>query len=102
MKAQSNTKPEHGFVVDVRGEVSDITFFENAVEIIDGWEYDTYSITVDSRDGLSELIASDFNVWLEFAKEKEKPIIPPPSETDILKERLAQAEKLIDTMLGVE
>ena len=102
MKAQSNTKPEHGFVVDDRGEVSDITFYDNASEIEDGWEYDTYSLTVDSRDGLHELVESDFNVWLQSAKDAEVEDPPEPSENDILKERLAQVEKLIDTMLGVE
>lgn len=104
MKAQSNIKPEQLFVVDNRGEVSDITFFENPKEITDGWEYDTYTLTVDSRDGLSELIESDLSVWLEFAKEKENPVITPPepSDVDLLKGRLQQAEKLIDTMLGVD
>ena len=78
MKAESNVMPQSPFVIDRRGELVDVTFFENAREaIVDGvtcWQYDSYTLTVLHRDGLESEIATNYDTWLASAIEKDETV----------------------------
>ena len=75
MKAESNIIPQHPFVVERRGTLADITFFENVTEgkregqLI--WGYDSYALTVPYRPGLDTLVAENLKVWMDAAKATE-------------------------------
>ena len=56
MKAESDTMPTHPFVIDKRGDLADITFFEGVKESEREdrtvFEYDSHILTVPYRDDL--------------------------------------------------
>ena len=103
MKAESNVMPQHPFVIDRRGAVADITFFENAKETQkeDGpaWEYDVYALTVDDRPGLESTIEENFAAWLVYAMEQEAY----EAETPTLEDRVAALEAIeLEKLFGGE
>ena len=103
MKAESNVMPQHPFVIDRRGAVADITFFENAKETQkeDGpaWEYDVYALTVDDRPGLESTIEEAYEDWLVYAMEQEAY----EAETPTLEDRVAALEAIeLEKLLGGE
>lgn len=86
MNAESNTMPQHPFVIDRRGELADITFFENVIESESPegktWKYETYSLTIPYRNDLAPLIAEQHRLWLEKAKSQEQPHSKEPELAD--------------------
>lgn len=101
MNAESNTMPQHQFVIDRRGELADVTFFENVIESesLEGktWKYETYSLTIPYRNDLASLIEEQHRLWLEKAKSQERPNSKEPTA----EERLAVLEKaMLEVVLG--
>ena len=76
MKAESDTMPTHPFVIDKRGDLADITFFEGVKESEREdrtvFEYDSHTLTVAYREGLLEMVSENIDIWLAEAK-KESP-----------------------------
>lgn len=74
MKAESDTMPTHPFVIDKRGELADITFFEGVKESEREdrtvFEYDSHTLTVAYRDGLHEMVNDNLAIWLNEAKKE--------------------------------
>lgn len=99
MKAESDTMPTHPFVIDKRGELADITFFEGVKESEREdrtvFEYDSHTLTVPYRYDLEDTVASDYGLWLEAAKQTENPL--PPEPTD--EERIAFLESAMLDLL---
>ena len=95
MKAESDTMPTHPFVIDKRGDLADITFFEGVKESEREdqtvYEYDSHTLTVPYRDDLEETVAEDYARWLLSAKQAENPL--PPEPTD--KERIEMLENTL-------
>ena len=83
MKAESDTMPTHPFVIDKRGDLADITFFEGVKESEREdrtvFEYDSHTLTVAYREGLSEMVSENHEIWLQEAK-KESPTPTVPIE----------------------
>ena len=77
MKAESDTMPTHPFVIDKRGDLADITFFEGVKESEREdrtvFEYDSHILTVLYRDDLEEVVAEAYELWLLAAKQTELP-----------------------------
>ncbi len=108
MKAESNVMPQHPFVIDRRGAVADITFFENAKETQkeDGpaWEYDVYALTVDDRPGLESTIEENVAAWREAAMaadgdsaDSKRPLEEVVAEHDT---KIVTLEETIDILYG--
>ena len=81
MKAESDTLPTHPFVIDKRGELADITFFEGVKESEREdrtvFEYDSHTLTVAYREGLLEMVSENIDIWLaEAKKESPTPTVP--------------------------
>ena len=81
MKAESDTIPTHPFVIDKRGELADITFFEGVKESEREdrtvFEYDSHTLTVAYREGLLEMVSENIDIWLaEAKKESPTPTVP--------------------------
>ena len=100
MKAESDTMPTHPFVIDKRGDLADITFFEGVKESEREdqtvYEYDSHTLTVPYRDDLEETVAEDYALWLLSAKQAENPL--PPKPTD--EERIAFLESaMLDVLM---
>lgn len=95
MKAESDTMPTHPFVIDKRGELADITFFEGVKESEREdrtvFEYDSHTLTVPYRLDLEEVIAADYDLWLGAAKDDESFKLPPLT----LEERVADTENKV-------
>ena len=95
MKAESNTMPQHPFVIDRRGELADITFFdgvrESENEGIKVWLYDTFSLTIPYREDLPSLIAEQYPLWLDTAKSQEQPYSKEPG----IEERVSMMEEAL-------
>ena len=95
MKAESNTMPQHPFVIDKRGELADITFFDAVSESENEegkvWLYETYNLTIPYREDLPSLIAEQFPLWLETAKAQEQPHSKEPG----IEERLSMMEEAL-------
>ena len=86
MKAESDTMPTHPFVIDKRGDLADITFFEGVKESEREdrtvFEYDSHILTVPYRDDLEEVVAEDYELWLLSAKQAEIPAPKEPTEAE--------------------
>lgn len=99
MKAESDTMPTHPFVIDKRGDLADITFFEGVKESEREdrtvYEYDSHTLTVPYRDDLEETVAEDYALWLLAAKQAENQL--PPEPTD--EERIAFLESAMLDLL---
>ena len=99
MKSESDTMPTHPFVIDKRGDLADITFFEGVKESEREdqtvYEYDSHTLTVPYRDDLEETVAEDYALWLLSAKQAENPL--PPEPTD--EERIAFLESAMLDLL---
>ena len=84
MKAESDTMPTHPFVIDKRGDLADITFFEGVKESEREdrtvYEYDSHTLTVPYRVDLEETVAEDYALWLLAAKQAENPLPPEPTD----------------------
>ena len=95
MKAESNTMPQHPFVIDRRGELADITFFdgvrESENEGIKVWLYDTFSLTIPYREDLPSLIAEQYPLWLDTAQSQEQPYSKEPG----IEERVSMMEETL-------
>lgn len=107
MKAESDTMPTHPFVIDKRGELADITFFEGVQESEREdrtvFEYDSHTLTVAYRDGLHEMVDENLSVWLDEAK-KESPTPTVPVEQmaiDLLQTqlKLEEAQAALDFLI---
>ena len=108
MKAESDTMPTHPFVIDKRGDLADITFFEGVKESEREdrtvFEYDSHTLTVAYREGLSEMVSENHEIWLQEAK---KEIVPNETATmeemalSLLKtqERLQDAQTALDFLI---
>lgn len=103
MKSESNTKPTLAYAIDRRGDLADISFFENIEETIDEsgevkWSYDHYLLTVDFRPDLHDLIDDAYDDWLAMARATETTPTPPePTEAD----RLAVLEMaMLEIIMG--
>ena len=98
MKAESDTMPTHPFVIDKRGDLADITFFEGVKESEREdrtvYEYDSHTLTVAYRDGLTEMVSENLSVWLEEAKKETA-----PNETASMEE---MAVKLMETQTQLQ
>lgn len=86
MKAESDTMPTHPFVIDNRGELADITFFEGVKESEREdrtvFEYDSHTLTVPYRDDLEETVAEGYEIWLLSAKQAEIPAPKEPTDAE--------------------
>ena len=86
MKAESDTMPTHPFVIDKRGDLADITFFEGVKESEREdrtvFEYDSHILTVPYRDDLEEVVAEAYELWLLAAKQAELPAPKEPTEAE--------------------
>ena len=86
MKAESDTMPTHPFVIDKRGGLADITFFEGVKESEREdrtvFEYDSHTLTVPYRDDLEETVAEDYALWLLSAKQADLPAPKEPTEAE--------------------
>jgi hypothetical protein len=95
MKTESNIIPQQIEIHELQNGEAEVLLTENVVEkqINEGliYEYNLYIIKIQNREGLKEQIKNNFNIWLQFAKDKEKPIITEPTE----KERLKAVEDAI-------
>ena len=95
MKAESNTMPQHPFVIDRRGELADITFFdgvrESENEGIMIWLYETFSLTIPYREDLPSLIAEQYPLWLDTAKAQEQEYSKEPG----IEERVSMMEEAL-------
>lgn len=86
MKAQSNDKPQP-YIIERCEDRTDLVLNENTKEVRneDGsisYEYDTYRMEIVYRDGIEQSISENFTEWVEFAKAKEQPVPPTPTEQD--------------------
>ena len=108
MKAESDTMPTHPFVIDKRGELADITFFEGVKESEREdrtvYEYDSHMLTVAHREGLFEMVDENLSVWLEEAKKEtvvvESATIEQMAEQLFLtQENLFVAQEALDFLL---
>lgn len=84
MKTQSNTQPSAAFEIEMRADGQcDILFFENVKEIEkedqQNYEYDFYRLPAIYRETLVESVESNYEVWLEAAKQHELEYIVPLS-----------------------
>lgn len=108
MRAESNIMPQQPYLIDARGEFSDITFFNNIKEAEDGegWAYDTYTLTVESRPDLDSIVEESYDEWLAYAmeeeayKEDEKPTEVEKLKQEDLNNKEAIAELYILMMGG--
>ena len=86
MKAESDTMPTHPFVIDKRGDLADITFFEGVKESEREdrtvFEYDSHILTVPYRDDLEDAVAESYEIWLLSAKQAELPAPKEPTEDE--------------------
>ena len=86
MKAESDTMPTHPFVIDKRGDLADITFFEGVKESEREdrtvFEYDSHTLTVPYRDDLEEVVAESYEIWLLSAKQAEIPAPKEPTDAE--------------------
>lgn len=86
MKAESDTMPTHPFVIDKRGDLADITFFEGVKESEREdrtvFEYDSHILTVPYRDDLEEAVAESYEIWLLSAKQAEIPAPKEPADAE--------------------
>lgn len=98
MKAESNMMPQQPFVVDKRGKLADITFFDEVEQIQTeegkAWQYQTYQMTIPYRDGLEPVIQEQYSLWLETAKASEVEVEKPKT----IEERVESSEGKIATM----
>ena len=98
MKAESDTMPTHPFVIDKRGDLADITFFEGVKESEREdrtvFEYDSHTLTVVYREGLSEMVSENHEIWLQEAKKETV-----PNETATMEE---MAVKLMETQTQIQ
>ena len=83
MKAKSEIKPNK-VEIDHVGEEAVINLFDNIVEFlnedgVNAYEYDHHVMVIPFRNGLKEIVMSDFNGWVEEAKMKEQFLPEPPS-----------------------
>lgn len=84
MKAESNLQPVSAFKLNkLSNGTTEVIFYENVEQIPDDevqrFSYDTYSVTVPSRDTLASDIEENYEKWLEFAKAWEdisEPLTP--------------------------
>ena len=95
MRAESDVMPSLSFTIDKRGELADVTFFENVQEVQteEGavFEYDTHTLTVPYHNDLDSAISLDYNVWLAAAKDNEIDKVAPPT----IDERLESVEEAV-------
>ncbi len=98
MKAESDTMPTHPFVIDKRGDLADITFFEGVKESEREdrtvFEYDSHTLTVVYREGLSEMVSENHEIWLQEAKKETA-----PNEMATMEE---MAVKLMETQTQIQ
>jgi hypothetical protein len=89
MKTESNIIPQQIEIHELQNGEAEVLLTENVVEkqINEGliYEYNLYIIKTQNREGLKEQIENNFTTWLQFAKDKEKPIITEPTEKERLK-----------------
>ena len=107
MKAKSNVMPNASFVVEKRGALADISFFENVSDIKEedtpAYEYDHYLLVVPHREGLEELISADYEQWMQTAREAEtvKPQEPTIEERITVNDgKIATLEEELDAIFG--
>ena len=76
MQVESSTKPKTKFEIEnhINNKV-DVVFFCNVEEIKDEentkYKYDTFRISITSRDDIQEEIEQNYDSWLDFAKDCE-------------------------------
>ena len=81
MKVQNSVKPKNSFEIEnIEKGKCDIVFYTNLVETtkLDEnneeqtvYEYEIYRITADFREEIKEVIESDYQKWLDYAKQFE-------------------------------
>lgn len=84
MKAQNTIRPANSFEIEnLDKNKCDIVFYTNIIEkeqestnmeenaTIKIYEYDTYRINIDYRDGIKEEIKNNYQEWLKNAKQSE-------------------------------
>ena len=103
MKAESDTIPTHPFVIDKRGELADITFFEGVKESEREdrtvFEYDSHTLTVAYREGLLEMVSENIDIWLaEAKKESPTPTVPIEQMAIALMQTQAELEATIEAL----
>lgn len=108
MKAESNIMPQQPFAVDNRGDVSDVTFFKNPVEVQreagTAWEYEIYTLTTIARPALDALIEENYDAWLNAAIAFEAAEHPQArtieEKVEVNSSRIATIEQTIDVLYG--
>ena len=94
MKAKSSVEPKKyeikGDVIFLRENINSFTT-ENDGRVDEGFEYNEYKLTLISRPNLTQYIESNFDVLLQFAKDKEK-----ANELNKLREKRDTVFKTID------
>ena len=103
MKAESDTIPTHPFVIDKRGELVDITFFEGVKESDREdrtvFEYDSHTLTVAYREGLLEMVSENIDIWLaEAKKESPTPTVPIEQMAIALMQTQTELEATIEAL----
>lgn len=82
MKTESTIRPKNNFIIEKRDNTCEVVFFddikeETRIREIDDetltetmYTYNTFKISVLFRETLEEDIKNNFNIWLDFAKNK--------------------------------
>ena len=87
MKVEMSRMPSSPYEIIVKGDTAFIRFFENAVEIPADeqpkWECDTYQLQVRNRPNLEASVQTNYDKWLEAAKEQTQPQEAPTLETRV-------------------
>lgn len=90
MKAESTIKPNK-VVVDKIGDKAIINLFDNILNTVnsDGnevYEYDHYTMEIPHRPNLFEIVSSDFDGWVQEAKQKTTTSVPSDADKIVLLE----------------
>ena len=93
MKTQSYASPEQ-ISIKIIGKLCEVRLTENVEQIETEedtfYKYDEYTFETTYREGLQEKIENNFELYLDFAKEKEKDV----KRAEILKQ-LEQLDKIV-------
>ena len=92
MKVEFGTCPPPYKVEKIGEHSAKISFAENAIEIEPGrWSADVYELTTAYTLNIDERIESNYDAWIEHAKDIEPELLPPPT----IEERLEELEAVV-------